>query len=48
MRSRSRAELSMTWKADCMSSQPRLAEPRTICTVEVPSWLCTGNSSSSS
>ena len=30
------ADSSMTWKADCMSSQPRLAEPRTTCTVERP------------
>ena len=34
MRSRSCAEQSITWNADCMSSQPRLAEPRTICTIE--------------
>ena len=39
---------SITWNADCMSSHPRLAEPRTICTVRVPRCGCTGNSSSSS
>ena len=43
-----RRACSITWNADCMSSQPSDAEPRAIWIVEPPRCGCSGNVSRSS